>query len=308
MYPASAPPASLPAFARNAEAMGFTELWVVEDCFLSGGMALAASALAVTERIRVGIGLLPAAVRNPAIVAMEIATLAGLAPGRVVVAFGHGVEAWMRQIGARPRNRLAALAETVSTVRALLHGETVTHHGRFVDLEAVALDFSPTQPPPILIGTTGDRGIALAAEVADGLLLPEGCGAPFIAKAREALVAARAGAGDGAEPELVVYAWARAGESEHDRTVLEGVVNGWARNGMYPRPMAAAGVPSPYPESAPDSLIASLTISGSRARCRDAAQSLIEAGATRVVLCATGEDSDDQYQRLARDLADLTLL
>ena len=307
MYPASAPAEDLPAFARNAEAMGFTELWVVEDCFLSGGMALAATALAVTERLRVGIGLLPAAVRNPAIVAMEIATLAALAPGRFVVAFCHGVEAWMRQIGARPRDRLAALSETVSTVRGLLHGETVTRHGRFVDLEAVALDSPPAQPPPILIGTTGDRGTALAGEVADGLLLPEGCGAPFIAKMREALMAARSAHVNGPEPELVVYAWARAGESEHDHEVLDGVVSGWARSGMYPGPMAAAGVPSPYPESAPGSLIASLTISGSPARCRAAAPRLASAGATRVVLCTTGEDSDDQYERLASDLAGVTL-
>ena len=56
-------------------------------------------ALAVTERLAVGIGILPAVARNPAITAMELATLAGLAPGRVVAGIGHGVQEWMAQVG-----------------------------------------------------------------------------------------------------------------------------------------------------------------------------------------------------------------
>ena len=123
------PVAELPATARAVEAAGFDELWFAEDCFLHGGLTAAATALAVTERLKVGVGLLPAAVRNPAIAAMEIATLGALHPGRVEVAFGHGVEAWMRQIGARPPDRLVALEEVVRATRALLHGETVTTDG-----------------------------------------------------------------------------------------------------------------------------------------------------------------------------------
>src|ERR671916_3094811 len=114
------PPEELPAFARGAERHGFAELWVVEDCFLAGGPTMAATGLAVTGRLRVGIGLLPAAVRNPAVVAMELAGLARLHPGRFTAAFGHGVDAWMRQIGARPADRLGLLEETVAAVPAPL--------------------------------------------------------------------------------------------------------------------------------------------------------------------------------------------
>ena len=117
------PVEDLPALARRTEAQGFDELWVVEDCFLSGGLTAAVAALAATGSLRVGTGLLPAAVRNPAIAAMEIATVAAMFPGRFSVAFGHGVESWMRQIGARPPDRLVALEETVRAVRALLAGE-----------------------------------------------------------------------------------------------------------------------------------------------------------------------------------------
>src|SRR6476619_2764621 len=89
VFPAGAPVELLPDFARRAEESGLEELWVVEDCFLSGGMTMAATALAATGKLRVGIGLLPAPVRNPAIAAMEIATLANLHPGRFTVAIGH---------------------------------------------------------------------------------------------------------------------------------------------------------------------------------------------------------------------------
>jgi alkanesulfonate monooxygenase SsuD/methylene tetrahydromethanopterin reductase-like flavin-dependent oxidoreductase (luciferase family) len=109
------PPEDLPAFARRAEDDGFAELWLVEDCFLAGGLTMAATALASTRQLVVGIGLLPAALRNPALAAMEISGLARLHPGRFVVAFGHGVEPWMRQIDARPPDRLAALEETVAS-------------------------------------------------------------------------------------------------------------------------------------------------------------------------------------------------
>src|SRR5918999_1472927 len=114
------PPEELPRFAREAERDGFAELWLVEDCFLVGGLTMAATVLALTESLRVGIGLLPAAMRNPALAAMEIAGLGRLHPERLAVAFGHGVEPWMRQIDARPPNRLAALEETGSADGILL--------------------------------------------------------------------------------------------------------------------------------------------------------------------------------------------
>ena len=168
------PPEDLPAFARDAESEGFAELWLVEDCFLTGGLTMAATALACTDALDVGIGLLPVALRNAALTAMEIAGLARIHPARLTVALGHGVEPWMRQIDARPPDRLAALEETVTAVRSLLAGEVVTMRGRHVSIEGVRLVHAPVTPPPILVGTTGPRGLELAGRTADGILLPEG--------------------------------------------------------------------------------------------------------------------------------------
>jgi 5,10-methylenetetrahydromethanopterin reductase len=148
VYPASADPADVPAFAVRVEELGFDTIWVVEDCFLSGGLTMAATALAVTESIVVGVGLLPASVRNPAIAAIEFATLGRMHPGRFEATLGHGLAGWMAQIGALPAQRLAALAETATAIRRLLSGDTVTMSGTHVRLTRVSLDQPPPAPPP----------------------------------------------------------------------------------------------------------------------------------------------------------------
>ena len=66
------PPETLPDFARKAEAGGFDELWLWDDCFLPGAFTGATAALSATRTLKVGIGLLPATVYHPLFAAMEI--------------------------------------------------------------------------------------------------------------------------------------------------------------------------------------------------------------------------------------------
>src|SRR4051794_28035281 len=139
LLPRDLPAAQLIPYARRAEDLGFAEIWVVEDLPFRGGIAQAAVVLASTERIRVGVGILPAAVRNPAFAAMEAATLADLYPERLVLGVGHGMAGWITQVGAWPSSPLHLLEEHLSAVRGLLHGETVTMSGRYVQLDAVQL-------------------------------------------------------------------------------------------------------------------------------------------------------------------------
>ena len=117
-------PRDLPAdqvlpYARRADELGFDELWVVEDLGFRGGTAQAAAVLAVTGRIRVGVGILPVGARNVAFAAMEAATLAELFPGRLHLGIGHGMPGWMRQVGAWPASPLTAFEEYATALRAL---------------------------------------------------------------------------------------------------------------------------------------------------------------------------------------------
>src|SRR5690348_9574786 len=95
MYDRDWAPEGLLPFARDVEALGVDDLWVVEDLGWTGSIASAAAALAVTERLRVGIGITPAPLRSPALLAMELGALARMFPGRLTAGVGHGVREWM---------------------------------------------------------------------------------------------------------------------------------------------------------------------------------------------------------------------
>jgi 5,10-methylenetetrahydromethanopterin reductase len=179
------PAGSIGDYARRVEDAFIDQLWLIEDCFYTTAVSLAATALASTERITVGLGVLPAVARTAAFTAMEIATLANLGPGRLVAGIGHGVQEWMGQMGVRPASPLTALDETISNVRRLLAGEEVSFDGRYVHLDRVQLEQPPSVVPPVLAGVQQPKSMALAGRVADGVVLGEGIGPSFVRWARE---------------------------------------------------------------------------------------------------------------------------
>ena len=99
---ASTSPADLGDVVRRAEEYGYGEIWLAEDYFQLGGIASAAIALAATNTIPVGLGVVAAVVRHPAVTAMEFATLAGSYSGRFMAGLGHGSPGWVRQMGLTP--------------------------------------------------------------------------------------------------------------------------------------------------------------------------------------------------------------
>jgi alkanesulfonate monooxygenase SsuD/methylene tetrahydromethanopterin reductase-like flavin-dependent oxidoreductase (luciferase family) len=189
------PPEDLQAAVTAADQAGIDELWLWEDCFLEGGLTAAAAALAWSTRLRVGVGLLPVPLRNPALVAMEVATLARLWPGRFICALGHGVQEWMHQVGAGVESPMTLLREHTSAVRALLDGDTVTVAGRYVHLDGVALDWPPPEAPTLLLGARGPKTIRLAGETADGVLLDSVVDPDVVRRARRVVDEGRGDSG-----------------------------------------------------------------------------------------------------------------
>ncbi|MDX3453386.1 LLM class flavin-dependent oxidoreductase [Streptomyces sp. ME02-8801-2C] len=208
MYDRDWAPEGLPGFARQAEALGVDDLWVVEDLGWNGGVSAAAVALGATERLRVGIGIAPAPLRSPALLAMELATLARVFPGRLVAGIGHGVRDWMVSVGVAPRSPLALLEETITSVRALLRGERVDLEGREVRLDGVQLVHPPTEVPPVVAGVVRARSLELSGRVADGTLIAEGHGPRDLENTR--VLTAKGGAGP--EHTLTVFAFACVGD------------------------------------------------------------------------------------------------
>ncbi|MEU4038800.1 LLM class flavin-dependent oxidoreductase [Streptomyces collinus] len=144
---------------------------MVEDLGWRGGIAQAASVLAATTSVTVGVGILPAGARNVCFTAMELATLAQLHPGRIVAGIGHGMPDWMRRAGSWPDSPLTLIKEYTTALRALLRGEPGPANGRYVRCEGVVLTETPDVVPPVVLGVRGPRSQKAAAEVADGLLL-----------------------------------------------------------------------------------------------------------------------------------------
>ncbi len=211
------PPERLRAIASTADEAGLDELWLWEDCFLEGGIATAAAALAWTERLKVGIGLLPVPLRNVALTAMEVATLHRMFPARVRLGLGHGVQSWMGQVGARVDSPLTLLREYVTALRALLGGEQVTVDGRYVKLDKVTLDWPPASPPALYAGGEGPRTLRLCGEVGDGTILTASVSAAGIRQAQRLVDEGRAAAGRTGEHRLIVYLLAATGPDAAER-------------------------------------------------------------------------------------------
>jgi len=205
-------PESLRRLATVTEEARLDDLWVWEDCFKQSGLASAAAALAWTDRLRVGLGIMPAPLRSTAITAMEVATLARMFPGRFVPGVGHGVQEWMGQAGVRVASPLTLLREHTVALRRLLAGEEVTTSGRYVSLDAVRLDWPPVEPVPLWLGGVGPRSLALAGELGDGLILANALTPDDV---RDAVGAARAaGAGPGFDVHATLIAATGPGAQE----------------------------------------------------------------------------------------------
>jgi alkanesulfonate monooxygenase SsuD/methylene tetrahydromethanopterin reductase-like flavin-dependent oxidoreductase (luciferase family) len=215
------PPERLRTIARAADDAGLEELWLWEDCFRESGIAAAAAVLAWTERLRVGVGLLPVPLRNVALTAMELATMHRLFPDRLSVGVGHGVQDWMGQVGARVESPMTLLREYVTALRALLRGEQVTVSGRYVRLDRVALDWPPPSAPAVLAGAVGPRSLRLAGEVADGTILTSGNTPDAVRRARALVEAGRASGDPGGTHQVVLFAHAATGPDAAERLAAD---------------------------------------------------------------------------------------
>jgi 5,10-methylenetetrahydromethanopterin reductase len=192
------PPEDLVGLAKLGEELGFAELWLPEDYFFNGGIAGAATVLAATERVRIGLGIVSCMARHPGVLAIECSVLARIHPGRLTIGVGLGQPAWVRQMGIYPKSQLAALEECVSALRELLAGQTVDRTGKSFAFHDVTLTHPVTgEQPPIYIGVIGPNLLNLAGRIADGIIASIFASAEYLRWMRERVAE---GAGDRADP------------------------------------------------------------------------------------------------------------
>jgi len=186
------------------EAAGVDSLWLPEmvygslvDPFI--GMA---HALARTSRLKVGTGVAVLPGRHPVLVAKQLATLAGLAPRRVLPVFGlkPARPAELAAFPVPPGRRAAVFDESLTLIRLLLSQENVTFQGEFFSVDDASVGPRPGRPLDIWLGGSAPGALRRIGRLGDGwlasFLTPDEAGA-----GRRAIEASAAEAGRDIEPD-----------------------------------------------------------------------------------------------------------
>lgn len=162
-------------YVKYAEARGFETVWQAESRLVRDSVVAVAAYAAVTTRIKIGTGVMNIYTRNAVTIASEFLTLDDIAPDRIICGLGTWHDEIANKVGINRGKHLLAIREVLTAVRQLLTLKPVWFHGQFVHLNDVKLDVTVERPEarriPMYIGATGSKMLALAGEIADGVLL-----------------------------------------------------------------------------------------------------------------------------------------
>ena len=162
-------------YVRYDEAHGFEAVSQAESRLLRDAIVAMAAYAAVTERIKVGSGVINNWTRNIGLLAATFLTLDDLAPNRVICGIGAWWDPLASNVGIKRTKQLTAMRETVDVLRRLLNMERVTFEGEFHQVKGIELDVvhGRREPRniPIMIGATGDMMMELTGEIADGAVM-----------------------------------------------------------------------------------------------------------------------------------------
>jgi probable F420-dependent oxidoreductase len=164
----------VPALLDLFEDRGIDSLWfseVVHAPQLDPLVGMAYS-LARTQRLKVGTGVTVLPGRHPVLVAKQLASLARIAPRRILPVFGvHPARPEERPAFPVPDGKVGAVFdESLVLVRELLTRRTVTFHGEFFDVDDVSVGFAPEKPLDLWLGGRAPVALRRIGRLADGWL------------------------------------------------------------------------------------------------------------------------------------------
>ncbi len=210
-------------YVRYAETKGFEAIWQAESRLVRDAIVPMAAYAAVTEKIKIGSGVINNWTRNIGLLAATYLTLDDLAPNRIICGIGAWWDPLARNVGIDRRKPLTAMRETVTVMRRLLNLERVTFDGEFIHVNGIELDVvhgrHEPRNVPIYIGATGDQMMEMTGEIADGVVLNY-CVAPeYNHKALDLLRAGAKKAGRSFDeidrPQLIVCSV----DNDHDKAI-----------------------------------------------------------------------------------------
>jgi 5,10-methylenetetrahydromethanopterin reductase len=301
-------------YVRYAEQRGFEAVWQAESRLVRDAIVPMAAYAAVTEKIKIGSGVINNWTRNIGLLAATFLTLDDLAPGRIICGMGAWWDPLAHNVGIERRKPLQAMRETVEVLRRLLNMERVTFHGEFHNVEGIELDVvhgrREPRHVPIMIGATGGKMMELTGEIADGAVLNYCVPPEYNDEALQQLEAGAKKAGRKLEdidrPQLIVCS------VDHDREKAIDTTRGLLTQYLAQQPhiakasgvaedvvkniQAILGWPATHEQIekakhlVPEELIYRITASGTPDEARAKVQEYVDRGATCPILYPVGGD------------------
>jgi alkanesulfonate monooxygenase SsuD/methylene tetrahydromethanopterin reductase-like flavin-dependent oxidoreductase (luciferase family) len=174
-----ADPSALFDIAERAEALGFHSVWVGDSLTARpriDALTTLAAVGARTRRVRLGTAIFLAALRNPILLAYQLASLDWITGGRVDLGVGYGrpkdpaSEHEFEILGLNPSARMKMNEEIVQVMRRLWRENDVAYEGPFTRFDHVTLEPKPVQPggvPIWLASNAVEPGLKRVARLAD---------------------------------------------------------------------------------------------------------------------------------------------
>ncbi len=183
-WPFSEPdPDLLWRYTDTCEELGVDSIWFsdrVVGPVLNMEVMVAMSFIAGrTKKLKFGTSVIALPLRNPTVLAKEIATLDFLSGGRTLPAVGLGADdlAEYEACGTVRRQRVSRTEEAIEVMRKLWSQDHVTHHGKHFTLNDVTIQpkpvFPPNGMPPIWIGGRSEPALRRTARIGDGWLVSQ---------------------------------------------------------------------------------------------------------------------------------------
>jgi probable F420-dependent oxidoreductase len=277
----------------RAEALGVHSVWVQEQILGATPslepVAMLTWAAGRSTRVKLGAAVLLTILRNPVQLAKELASLDHLSEGRLIVGVGLGGNVPLYPAyGIIAEHRVARFVEGLEVMRALWTKPEVSYAGRYWQLERARMEPKPLQRPhpPVWFGAHAPAAIERAATLGDGFI---GAGASSVEEFRTVVGVLRAAlerAGRDPARFPIAKRFYVAVDDDEDRARRR--VGEWF--GRF------------YGNA---SLGARVAVWGSPAKCREALEAIVAAGAGLVILNPV-YDEDEQFERLATEaLADM---
>src|SRR5665648_2833 len=160
---------------RYAEQKGFEAVWQAESRLVRDAIVPMAAYAVVTDKIKIGSGVINNWTRNIGLLAATFLTLDDLAPDRIICGIGAWWDPLASNVGIKRSKPLTAMRETIEIMRRLLNMERVSFDGEFVHVNGIELDVvhGRREPRniPIMLGATGNKMMEMTGEIADGAVL-----------------------------------------------------------------------------------------------------------------------------------------